>query len=182
MSFLRIRMEKSGSWKISNFSSHVRVKHAEYDIPGDFISQQPKKRPCDSHLETTPEDTPWTAMATPEAYETEYLEISQQSCSQTSTVAAVLTNENDREVRRTCEDGPPTYVLQHLVVKRMKYEDSDPFTDDEGNQCSFVIIIKLCNKWSFLESFPFFVFFNSQNTQCFYFQILDFYCAQIVSL
>ncbi|XP_029719598.2 uncharacterized protein LOC115261819 [Aedes albopictus] len=131
-----IRMEKSGSWKISNFSSHVRVKHAEYDIPGDIISQQPKKRPCDNHLETTPEDTPWTAMETHEAYETEYLEISQQSCSQTSTVAAVLTNENDREVRRTCEDGPPTYVLQHLVVKRMKYEGSDPLADDEGNQCS----------------------------------------------
>lgn len=116
-----IRQEKSGSWKLSNFVSHLRTKH---DIPSDAITNKPTKRPH-------PQETSPVSMeaSETETFATEYLQSSQES-SQGSPFIAV----NDQDVVQNSEQDESSDYVLHLDIKRVKYEDDETDAEDDNQE------------------------------------------------
>lgn len=129
---ITIRQEKSKSWKVSNFSSHIKQRHNDIVPCSDTFQEQPeaqrscKRKWASSFHENTIEVVQSIPLESTETYEAEYLDCSEQHFDPHDSYIEEQFSE-EQEVKHNVYDyEPPTLsdsALQHLDIQPMNYQD-----------------------------------------------------------
>lgn len=125
---ITVRQEKSRSWKVSNFSSHLRIKHTDINIPGDDITHEPKrakKTACTRSPENSFEVIP-TPLEETVSCVTEYLYEAQSD-----------QEEEQKFMQSIGEDEPSSYLLEHIEMQLQNADQSQMIENKEKGQQIF---------------------------------------------